>query len=82
LEDCSNDVKQRFSEEAGKLKKNGYEVLVESKDDAENVQILLKSEKDKIHELLIVTTGGDDPAMVRITGNINQSDIQTLINKH
>jgi hypothetical protein len=78
LEPCASGIKQRFSDEVGKLKNDGYELLMKAKDDEDKyVQILIKSKKDEIRELLIVTTG-DEAVAVRVTGKIKLSDIQNL----
>jgi len=77
LEECSSDVKNRFSKEVGKLKNKGYEMLVKKSDNNEESYVMVKIKDDVIHELLVITTG-NEPSMVKITGKLKQSDITAL----
>lgn len=54
LEECSADVKRRFSADVQKLEMNDYEPLVTSCDDGETVKIMMKAKGDVIRELVII----------------------------
>ena len=42
MEDCTQEVKAEFLQEAKKLKLNGYETLVQTKENGEEVQLIAK----------------------------------------
>lgn len=79
LEDCSKKVKDDFTEAVSKLNTGKYETLVKSNDDDEKVNILLKTSKDTIKEMLIVDIEGDEATLVQIKGKIKRSDIDKMV---
>ena len=79
LEDCSKKVKDDFAEAVSKLNTGKYETLVKSNDDDEKVNILLKTSKDTIKEMLIVDIDGDEATLVQIKGKIKRSDIDKMV---
>ena len=80
LEECSEKVKERFTKEVAKLNLNGYETWLQAKEDGENVKIIAKMKDDTVRELLVMTTGKGDCALVMIKGKIKKDDIQAIIN--
>jgi hypothetical protein len=58
----------------------GYETLVRSNENGENVRVLVKMNNEDISELVVVTTG-KEAALVKIKGKFNKSDISKLTNK-
>lgn len=80
LDDCSQNVKARFTEETENLEDKGYESLIRINDDGENVRIFLRRNKDSITELLILDSSDDDLSMVQLKGKIKESEIGRLIN--
>ena len=50
-----------------------------SDDDDEKVNILLKTSKDTIKEMLIVDIDGDEATLVQIKGKIKRSDIDKMV---
>lgn len=80
LEESPQEVKERFTKEVAKLNTNGYEMWLEAKEDGENVKIIAKMKEDTIRELLLMTTGKGDCALVMIKGKIKKEDIQAIIN--
>jgi len=80
LEECSEKVKERFTKEVAKLKLNGYETWLQAKEDGENVKVIAKMKDDIIRELLVMSTGKGDCALVMIKGKIRKDDIQAIIN--
>ena len=79
LEDCTKDIKKQFTQRVNQLQHNGYETWLHAKKDGENVKIIAKKEDQVINELLVLTTGNDDCALVLIKGKIRQEDIQAII---
>lgn len=79
LEDCSKKVKDDFVEATAKLKTDKYETLVKSNDDDEKFEVLLKTSKDVIKELLVVDIDGDEAQLAQIKGKIKRSDIDKLV---
>ena len=79
LEDCTKDIKKQFTQKVNQLLDNGYETWMQAKKDGENVKIIAKKENQTINELLVLTTGNDDCALVLIKGKIKQEDIQAII---
>ena len=57
MEDCTQEVKAEFLQEAKKLKLNGYETLVQTKENGEEVQIIAKIDRENINDLIILITG-------------------------
>lgn len=81
LEDCSYKVKTRFNEKVNSLQLEGYETMIQTIDNGENVRILSRMENDAIRELLIVCTGNDDCALIQLNGKIKKEDIAELVNE-
>ena len=79
LEDSTKGTKKRFTQKVEQLNLNGYDTWMQAKDDGENVRIIAKVKDDIIHELLVMTTGDDDCALVIIKGKIKQEDVQAII---
>ena len=80
LEDSTKDIKKKFAQRVNQLQHNGYETWLQAKENGENVKIIAKMEDKTIRELLVLTTGKDDCALVMIKGKIKQEDIQAIIN--
>ena len=78
LDDCSNEVKERFASEASALEVKGYESLMEASKNDENTRFLLKMKDDVVHELLILCGGADDCALIQIKGKMTLQDVVEL----
>lgn len=81
LEDCTQQVKERFSEQVSQLQLEGYEPMIQVKEDGEKVQIFALPHKNGIKELLLVCTGEGDCAFIQMKGKIRQEDIAELVNE-
>ena len=79
LEESPKEVQERFAKEVKKLKLNGYETWIQAKEDGETVKIVAKVKDDVVHELLILSTGDDNCALVLMKGKIKREDIQAII---
>lgn len=80
LSKCSSEIKDKFAEMVKTLNAEGYETLVRSNENGENVRVLVKMNNGDISELVVVTTG-KEAALVKIKGKFNKSDISKLTNK-
>ena len=81
LEECSENVKERFNKKASKLNLNGYDELMRVNDEGEKVRVLMKIKKEVIRELLFVCTGKEDCTLVQINGKFTKDDIDKLVNQ-
>ena len=79
LEECSADVKHRFSADVQKLEMSGYEPLVTTRDDGETVKIMMKAKGDVIRELVIICSDSDDCALVWLNCKVRMNEIQSLV---
>ena len=72
------DLAKQFQEKVQKLSKKGYEQMVNSNEDGEKAQILVKTKDDAITEMLVISIDGNECALVQICGNIRPEDVQKL----
>ena len=79
MEDCTQEVKAEFLQEAKKLKWNGYETLVQTKEDGEEVQIIAKIDKGNINDLIILITGKEDCGITLMKGKSKKEDINVIM---
>ena len=80
MEDCTQKVKAEFLKEVQKLKLNGYETLVQTKEDGEEVQLIAKMDEENINDLIILITGKDDCGLTLMKGKIKKEDINVMMN--
>ena len=80
MEDCTQEVKAEFLQEAKKLKLNEYETLVQTKEDGEEVQLIAKMDEENINDLIILITGKDDCGLTLMKGKIKKEDINVMMN--
>ena len=81
FDECDNSVKNRFNEAIKSLKDKSYETLVSTSEDGERTKVLVKIKDDYINEIVVVT-GGNDPALVRIKGKIKPDDVKSVIDNN
>lgn len=72
------DLAKQFQEKVQKLSKKGYEQMVNSNEDGEKAQILVKTKDDAITEMLVISIDGNECALVQICGNIRPEDVKKL----
>ena len=77
IEDDNQLVKQ-FEKKVKNLSKKGYEQMVNSNDDGEKAQILVKTKGDAITEMLVISIEDNECALVQICGNIRSQDVNDL----
>ncbi len=74
----NNEQKTQFEQRVKALTKKHYEQMVNSNDDGEKAQILVKTKGESITEMLIICIDNDECALVQICGKIRPEDIQKL----
>lgn len=81
LDECSNDVKLRFNDLAGRLNDDKYELLLKTNEQDEKTRIFVRIKNEVIREFVIVSMG-DEPVLVSIKGKIRPDDVQKLVNSN
>ena len=81
FEDCEQSVKDRLNREIASFKDEKFETLISANEGKERTKVLVRIKDETIKEIIVLTTG-DDPAMIRIKGNIKSSDIDKVINEN
>ena len=79
MEDCTQEVKAEFLQEVQKLHLNGYETLLQTKEDGEEVQLIAKMDEENINDLIILITGKDDCGLTLMKGKIKKEDINVIM---
>ena len=79
MEDCTQEVKAEFLQEVQKLNLNGYETLVQTKEDGEEVQLIAKMDEENINDLIILITGKDECGLTLMKGKIKKEDIEVIM---
>lgn len=80
MEDCTQEVKAEFLQEVQNLNLNGYETLLQTKEDGEEVQLIAKMDEENINDLIILITGKDDCGLTLMKGKIKKEDINVMMN--
>ena len=80
MEDCTQEVKAEFLQKVQKLNLNGYETLLQTKEDGEEVQLIAKMDEENINDLIILITGKDDCGLTLMKGKIKKEDINVMMN--
>ena len=76
LEESAPEVRQEFAQKTRNLKPWGMELLMQMKDEDDNVSIWGKMRRNTVRQLLIVT----DDKMVRIKGKFDLDKIANMLN--
>ncbi len=81
FDECGKEVKDKFNTAIKNLNDKSYETLVSTSENGERTKVLLKIKDDYINEIIVVT-GGDDPALVKIKGKIKPDDVKSVIDEN
>ncbi len=81
FDECDKQIKDNFNTAIKSLKDNSYETLVSTTKNGERTKILVKIKDDYINEIVVIS-GGDDPALIRIKGKIKPDDVQSVIDNN
>ncbi|MBQ8674091.1 MAG: DUF4252 domain-containing protein [Bacteroides sp.] len=79
LDDCSQQVKQRFAQTMKDFTPRGYEMTSQVTNEGDTVRLLLKKKGNIIQELLIICTGREDWGLVLMKGDIQSEDLADLV---
>lgn len=73
-------VAQMMKKESDKFINNKtYESLMKIRDKGDNVDFLIQRNKDRIDELLMVVSDGEECTIIRIVGDFTMEDIQKVM---
>jgi len=75
---CEKSIKEKLNQAITSLKDVNYETMVSVNEGSDRTKVLVRIKDESIKELIVLTTG-DNPALVRIRGNIKPSDIEKVI---
>lgn len=79
LNNCSNEVKEKFMNSLSTLKDNDYEMMVKTNDDGEKTRVLKGASNSKMKDEMVVLTAGDgDYTIVRIKGKRAAKELSKL----
>ena len=82
MSDCSADAHSRLADELNGLADCGYDDFVRVRDNGESVRIIALSKNDYIKDMVIYCQGDGECAVVRLTGKIKPSEIDSLADRH
>ena len=78
FDECADNVKNNINTAIKNLDDSSYDTLVSTNEKGERTKVLVKIEKDFIKEI-VVLTGGDDPALIKIKGKIKPEDVKKVV---
>lgn len=80
---CNSNLRKDLAKQINNLKDGGgYETLLMTKSDEDNVRIMIKKKKDVISDIVILCMDDSDSAIIKLSGKIKESDIAELVNKY
>jgi len=79
LEDCNASIKKKFAKKNINWEKYGYEPVVVTNEDKENVQIYAKKNGDNFKEIVVrVASDEDEGVLVQVFGNIDPKMLSNM----
>ena len=78
-EDISTADYTRLKKLIEDCQSEGYETIISSNEDGEIARILMKMEKDKIREIVILSLEEDEANLIRIKGAIDPKQLNEII---
>ncbi len=80
LEDGNEEIKNNLIKEISSFKDgNGYETLLQVKDDEDNVHIISYKDENKLSHLYIIAIDEDDIAFIKMSGELSQQDMLDIV---
>lgn len=80
IDGCNRKTREKIASSLGQLDENQYETLVKVNDDGDKCNICIRRDADKITELDIFAVDEKDVALVQLTGDFRQEDIEKAAN--
>lgn len=71
-------LQEQFAKKSKGLSKKGYEQMVNSNEDGENAQILVKTDGEVLKEVVIISIEADECALVQICGELRPEDLEKI----
>lgn len=82
-EGCSGTKKNDYISMINNLKDiDGYETIVQVRDDNDHVRVMMKTEEDQIKGIYVFCVDETDIAAIKLLGNIKEKDVQKVIKKY
>lgn len=78
-ENISSKNYTRFEKIITQCDSDGYETVTSSNEENEIVRILMKIEKEKIREIVIISLEENEISLIRIKGKIDPNQMQNII---
>ena len=78
-ENISSKDYTRFEKIITQCDSDGYETVTSSNEENEIVRILMKIEKEKIREIVIISLEENEISLIRIKGKIDPNQMQNII---
>lgn len=72
----------RLKNQISRCNDDKYETLVSANEDNETARILMKVEKDKIREIVIISLEEDEVSLIRIKGAIDPKQLNDIIEEN
>lgn len=63
------------------LSADGWEPIVQVNEDGERVQILLKSDAERIHGLTVMALDGEEAVFINIIGSLDPAELDKVLNQ-
>ncbi|WP_293667428.1 DUF4252 domain-containing protein [uncultured Parabacteroides sp.] len=82
FDECGSTVKENLRTAIKQLKDPAFETMVTSNEGGSRTKVMVRIDKEMIRELVVLTTDGNDDALIRIKGKIKPSDIERVVNDH
>ncbi|MCD8179568.1 MAG: DUF4252 domain-containing protein [Tannerellaceae bacterium] len=82
FERCDEETKKELNQAIRNLKDPAFDTMVSANEEGQRTKVLVKMHKQTIRELVVLTTGNNDAALVRIKGKIKPSDIEKITKQH
>ncbi|MBO4827133.1 MAG: DUF4252 domain-containing protein [Prevotella sp.] len=74
----NKDLQDKFAKKVQGISKKGYEEMVNSNEENEKTQILVKTDGEVLTEILIIHLATDESGIVQICGKIRPEDLNDL----
>ena len=82
MESCSPAVRKNFQKTLQTFQPAGYTPVVFCKEGDETSYIYIKEKKGYIRELLILSAGNNEGAIMQIKGKIKPDDVDTVVKRN
>lgn len=78
LDKCDGKKVARFLQKTKELEQQGYDPYVKTKEDNENMSVLIKEKRNTIREVVLVMADGQEHCLIQVEGKFKLEDISGL----